>query len=133
MGALLNWCLHPRLSPTPTSRRMTSLPALNKDDSARQIVVATGTNFGTHQAEAEPTGFFRASSTPEREGETFLSRYGPLIAGIVEAQIGMIMFNLGLTYGFTSIGDQVRRTPALRALGVTLQAFLWWFRTTQVV
>jgi len=30
-----------------------------------------------------------------------------LVAGVIQAQLGMIMFNLGLNWGFTSIGDQV--------------------------
>lgn len=30
-----------------------------------------------------------------------------LISGVCQAQFGMIMFNLGLNFGFTSLGDQV--------------------------
>ena len=30
----------------------------------------------------------------------------PLAAGIVESQVGMMLFNIGLTYGFTSLGNQ---------------------------
>ncbi|GFR49173.1 hypothetical protein Agub_g11195 [Astrephomene gubernaculifera] len=33
-------------------------------------------------------------------------RYGGLICGIVMSQVGMILFNIGLTYGFTALGDQ---------------------------
>ncbi|KAG2443239.1 hypothetical protein HYH02_009312 [Chlamydomonas schloesseri] len=33
-------------------------------------------------------------------------RYGGLIVGIFMAQGGMIAFNIGLTYGFTALGDQ---------------------------
>jgi len=32
-----------------------------------------------------------------------------LVCGVCQAQFGMIMFNLGLNFGFTSLGDQVGR------------------------
>jgi hypothetical protein len=32
---------------------------------------------------------------------------GSLLFGVLMAQVGMVLFNLGLTYGFTSLGDQV--------------------------
>ncbi|KXZ45044.1 hypothetical protein GPECTOR_59g652 [Gonium pectorale] len=38
--------------------------------------------------------------------EPWYVRYGGLIVGILLAQGGMIMFNIGLTYGFTALGDQ---------------------------
>ena len=33
--------------------------------------------------------------------------YVGLLGGVAEALMGMILFSIGLTYGFTSIGDQV--------------------------
>eukprot|EP00960_Hanusia_phi_P064340 765767-Hanusia_phi.AAC.4 len=34
-------------------------------------------------------------------------KYVVLLCGVLQAQVGMAMFNLGLNFGFTSIGDQV--------------------------
>ena len=36
-----------------------------------------------------------------------------LVAGVVQAQAGMIMFNLGLNFGFTSLGDQVGKKSVM--------------------
>jgi hypothetical protein len=33
-------------------------------------------------------------------------RHGPLVAGIAESQAGMMLFNIGLTYGFTALGNE---------------------------
>jgi hypothetical protein len=49
---------------------------------------------------------------PARPPPTWFQRnfphgVGALLLGILTAQVGLILFNLGLTYGFTSIGDQV--------------------------
>ncbi|KAG2443441.1 hypothetical protein HXX76_001799 [Chlamydomonas incerta] len=38
--------------------------------------------------------------------EPWWRRYGGLIVGVIMAQGGMIAFNIGLTYGFTALGDQ---------------------------
>jgi hypothetical protein len=35
-----------------------------------------------------------------------LRRHGPLLLGIAESQAGMMLFNIGLTYGFTSLGNE---------------------------
>jgi len=45
-----------------------------------------------------------------------------LVCGVCQAQLGMIMFNLGLNFGFTSLGDQVGRPrpPALPFLPPSL-------------
>ena len=43
---------------------------------------------------------------PERT-ETSAEAKKVLVCGVIQAQVGMIMFNLGLNFGFTSLGDQV--------------------------
>lgn len=53
-----------------------------------------------------------SSSSTEIKHPTLFQRYfphgvGALLIGVLIAQVGLILFNLGLTYGFTSIGDQV--------------------------
>ena len=40
----------------------------------------------------------------------WFARNVPLLGGVAAAQIGMILFNLGLTYGFTKLGDQTGYT-----------------------
>jgi hypothetical protein len=49
-----------------------------------------------------------ASSLPQPNGgkpaQSSWSNAGPLLFGIFMGQIGMVLFNLGLTYGFTAIG-----------------------------
>lgn len=37
--------------------------------------------------------------------ENFLDAL-PLLVGILESQLGMMLFNMGLTWGFTSLGDK---------------------------
>ena len=39
--------------------------------------------------------------------ETSRQALAVLVCGVLQAQLGMIMFNLGLNFGFTSLGDQV--------------------------
>ncbi|PNH01042.1 hypothetical protein TSOC_013096, partial [Tetrabaena socialis] len=41
-----------------------------------------------------------------RVHEPWYVKHGALIVGIIMSQAGMIMFNIGLTYGFTALGDQ---------------------------
>jgi hypothetical protein len=35
-----------------------------------------------------------------------VGRHGPLLLGIAESQAGMMLFNIGLTYGFTALGNE---------------------------
>jgi hypothetical protein len=50
--------------------------------------------------------------------------HGPwaLVIGVFMAQIGQILFNLGLTFGFTAIGDQVGQLPPASFLQVAYES-----------
>mmetsp|Transcript_35454 Transcript_35454/g.52074 ORF Transcript_35454/g.52074 Transcript_35454/m.52074 type:complete len:848 (+) Transcript_35454:92-2635(+) len=48
-----------------------------------------------------------AAALPPPRTETSAESKKILVYGVIQAQVGMIMFNLGLNFGFTSLGDQV--------------------------
>lgn len=59
-------------------------------------------------AKAPPPGGKAVSAAGPRRG--WFARNAPLLGGVAFAQIGMILFNIGLTYGFTKLGDQTGTT-----------------------
>lgn len=59
--------------------------------------------FGTAPAPPAPVAVFERPRTKEEDFKNWMA----LLAGVAEALLGMILFSIGLTYGFTSIGDQV--------------------------
>lgn len=54
----------------------------------------------------------------------WLRRNAPLLGGIAVCQVGMILFNWGLTYGFTQLGDITGRTLPAAYLKVSSAAYL---------
>ena len=97
----------------PTNE-MSIFPDSGEDGGPEKNVVAAGTDLvEKEENQTEEVivseGVTTAGPAP-RVGcfqRTFPHGVGGLLIGVVLGQVGMAIFNVGLTYGFTSIGDQV--------------------------
>jgi len=72
----------------------------NEDTSILDIDASIN-NASEDLTKSQPTSCFGRWSQ-----KYFPHGVGALLIGVLLAQIGMILFNIGLTYGFTSIGDE---------------------------
>lgn len=69
-------------------------------------VVASAASTG-RKSDCDSGSSSSSVAAPDQSSHGGLRRHVPLLLAILEAQIGMLLFNLGLSYGFTSLGDQV--------------------------
>lgn len=72
---------------------------------------------GLEEAEAGTAGAAAAAAAAAADAapkgswfKRFFSKYGAFMLGVCVTQVGMICFNIGLTYGFTALGDQTGTT-----------------------
>ncbi|KAI3426322.1 hypothetical protein D9Q98_008695 [Chlorella vulgaris] len=62
-------------------------------------------------ADVESGGSTSSPDQPQlSRWQAFLNRYGGFLAAVAVCQVGMIVFNIGLTYGFTALGNQTGTT-----------------------
>lgn len=86
-----------------------------KEEESKETVTEIDSTSYSESRESVQNEEEKEVSSTDRKGYCCGRSRGPilpdgvatLLFGVFTAQIGLILFNLGLTYGFTSIGDQV--------------------------
>ena len=83
----------------PTEKFCPSAGSTGREESSA-AAAATASSSAAHPSPASS----QAHANGRKPAQSSWANAGPLLFGIFMGQIGMVLFNLGLTYGFTAIG-----------------------------